>query len=127
VCYYAAAPWKWKVYLKSLEKSVSTRIVPSDFMKELMGDSELRRIAKRVTKFTQQIIEEVNRMPDDRKRRQLQIGIVDESQILREARSFLEKELGAEVFAYHEDDPKRHDPKSRAELARPYRPAIYIE
>jgi len=127
VCYYAAAPWKWNVYLKSLEKSVSARIVLSDFMRELMRDSELRRIAERVAKFAQQIIEEVNRMPDDRKRRQLQIGILDESQILREARSFLERELGAEVFAYHEDDPKRHDPKRRAGLARPYRPAIYIE
>jgi len=127
VCYYAAAPWKWNVYLKSLEKSVSARIVPSDFMRDLMRDPELRRIAERVAKFAQQIIEEVNRMPDDRKRRQLQIGILDESQILREARSFLERELGAEVFAYHEDEPKRHDPKRRAGLARPYRPAIYIE
>jgi len=127
VCYYAAAPWKWKIYLKSLEKSVSARIILSDFIRELMRDSELRRIADRVAKFAQQIIEEVNWMPDDRKRRQLQIGIVDESQILQEARSFLERELRAEVSAYHEDDPKRYDPKNRAELARPYRPAIYIE
>ena len=127
VCYYAATPWKWKVYSKSLEKSVSTRIALSDLMRELTGDPELRRIAERVAKFAQQIIEEVNRMPDDRKRRQLQTGIVDESQILREAKSFLERELRAKVFAYHEDDPKRHDPKRRAGLARPYRPAIYIE
>jgi len=127
VCYYAAAPWKWKVYLKSLEKSVSTRIVLSDLMRELMGDPELRRTVERVAKFAQLIIEEVNRMPDDRKRRQLQVGIVDENQILREARRFIERELRAEVFAYQEDDPKRHDPKRRAGLARPYRPAIYIE
>jgi leucyl-tRNA synthetase len=127
VCYYAAAPWKWKVYLKSLEKSVSTRIVLSDLMRELMRDPELRRIAERVAKFAQQIIEEINRMPDDRKRRQLQVGIVDESQILEGAKSFLERELRAEILAYHEDDPRRHDPKRRAGLARPYRPAIYIE
>lgn len=127
VCYYAAAQWKWKVYLKSLEKSVSTRIALSDLIKELMEDPELRMIAERTVKFVQQITEEVNRMPNDRKRQQLQTGVLDESQILREAKSFLEQELRVRVFTYHEDDPKRHDPKRRAGLTRPYRPAIYIE
>jgi len=127
VCYYAAAQWKWKIYLKSLEKSVSTRITLSDLMKELMKEPELRMIAERTVKFAQQITEEVNRMPDDRKRQQLKTGILDENQILKGAKSFLEQELRAKVFTYHEDDPKRHDPKRRAGLTRPYRPAIYIE
>jgi len=127
VCYYAAAQWKWKIYLKSLEKSVSTRIALSDLMKDFLEDPELKMIAERTVKFTQQITEEINRMPDGRKRQQLQTGILDESQILRGAKSFLEQELRAQVFTYHEDDPERHDPKMRAGLTRPYRPAIYIE
>ncbi len=127
VCYYAAAQWKWKIYLKSLEKSVSTRIALSDLMKELMEDPELRMTAERTVKFAQQITEEVNRMPDDRKRQQLKTGILDENQILKGAKSFLEQELRAQVFTYHEDDSERHDPKRRAGLTRPYRPAIYIE
>jgi len=125
--YYVAAPWKWKVYLKSLEKSFSARIVLSDLVKELIEDPELKRRAARVVKFAQQIVEEVNRMPEDKKRRQLQIGMPDENQTLAEAKSFFELELKAGVFVYNEEDPMCYDPKKRAGLARPYRPAIYIE
>ncbi len=127
VFFYTAASWKWDVYLKSLEKSVSTRIGLSDLMREVMGKPELRKIAERVAKFTASIIEEVNRMAAERKRCQLQTGIVDENRTLREAKSFLERELKAQIRYYQEDDPKRHDPEKRAGLARPYRPAIYIQ
>ena len=127
ICYYSAASWKWKVYLTTLEKSVSTRIAVSDLMKELMTNPDLRRIAEKVAKFSRQVVEEINRMPDDRKHRQLQVGAMDENQTLEEAARFFESEFNAKVYTYREDDPQRHDPKKKAELARPYRPAIYIE
>jgi len=127
VNYYVAAPWKWKVYLEALEKSISTRITLSDLMKELMKDPDLKKIAEMVTKFARQIVDEVNQMPNDKKGRQLQTGVVDESRTLREAERFFEQELNVEVSVYHEEDPQRHDPKKRAGLARPYRPAIYVE
>jgi len=37
ICYYSAAPWKWKVYMKALDKSMQGRVVVSDLMKELMS------------------------------------------------------------------------------------------
>jgi len=125
--YYVAAPWKWKVYLEALERSISARITLSDLMKELMKDPDLKKIAEVVMKFTRQIVDEVNQMPNDKRGRQLKTGVVDESQTLREAESFFERELNVEVFTYQEEDPQRHDPKKRAGLARPYRPAIYVE
>lgn len=125
--YYVAAPWKWKVYLEALEKSISTRVTLSVLMKDLMKDPDLKKIAEIATKFAGQIVDEINQMPNDKKGRQLQTGVVDESQTLREAEGFFERELNAEVFTYQEEDPQRHDPKKRAGLARPYRPAIYVE
>jgi leucyl-tRNA synthetase len=125
--YYVAAPWKWKLYLKSLEKSVSERIILSDLMKELMAHPDLRETAEKVAKFAHQIIDEVNRMPDDKKRRHLQVKVLNEHQTLKEAENFFEQELNAEVHVYGEEDSQRHDPKKKSELARPYRPAIYIE
>ncbi|KPV61862.1 MAG: Leucine--tRNA ligase [Candidatus Bathyarchaeota archaeon BA1] len=127
ICYYVAAPWKWKAYLKSLEKSISTRITLADLMKELMTDPDLKRMAERVSRFAHRIIEEVNRMAEDKKRRRLQIGSVDESRVLREAESFFEREFHAKVSTYLEEDPRCYDPKRRAGLACPYRPAIYVE
>jgi len=127
ICYYSAASWKWKIYLKALEKSVASKIVLSDFMKELMKDSELRKMAEKVAKFASQAIAEINEMPEEKKRRQLQIGAINEQETLAEAVKFFEREFNAKITTYREDDTERYDPKKRAELAKPYRPAIYIE
>jgi leucyl-tRNA synthetase len=127
ICYYSAASWKWKIYLKALEKSIATKIALSDFMKELMKDTELRKMAEKVAKFASQIIAEINEMPEEKKRIQLQIEAIDEQKTLTEATKFFEREFNAKISTYQEDDTKRYDPKKRAELAKPYRPAIYIE
>jgi len=66
-------------------------------------------------------------MPADLVRKRLDIGILDEVKILTDARIFYEREFNAEITTYAEDDPKHYDPKDRAGLAEPYRPAIYIE
>jgi leucyl-tRNA synthetase len=127
ICYYTAASWKWKAYLRALEKSVSAKTVQSELMRELMKDADMKKVATHVAKFVGQIIDEVNRMPDEKKRRQLKVGTVDENKTLKEAENFFKREFNAEICVYNEEDPDRHDPKKRARLARPYRPAIYIE
>jgi len=127
ICYYVAAPWKWQTYLKALEKAVSAKVVQSELMKELMKDQELKAKANQVAKFMGQIVEEVNKFSDERKKRQLQVGVIDENQTLKEAQAFFKRELNAETYVYSEEDSKRYDPKKRAYLAKPFRPAIYME
>ena len=127
ICYYAAAPWKWKVYLKAVEESESAKIQLKDLMKELVADPALKAKVERVAKFAAQTVDEVNRMSEERKQRILQVGLVNEDEVLGEAEAFLEKETNAEIQVYNEEDAERYDPKARAVLARPYRPAIFIE
>ena len=127
VCYYAASSWKKQAYMNALEKSVSGKVEQKDLMKELMAKPELRAKADKVSKFIAQILEELNRMSEERKKRLLQVKSIDEVQVLNAAKSFLEKELNAKVNVCDEEDPRRYDPKARAQLARPYRPAIFIE
>jgi len=127
ICYYTVAPWKWKAYLKAVEKSVSARIVQSELMRELMKDPELKAKAEQVAKFTAQMMEEVNKASEERKHKQLQAGMIDENQTLKEAKDFFKREINAEIHVYQEEDPNRYDPKKRAQLTKPYRPAIYIE
>ena len=127
IYYYSAAPWKWTVYLKALEESTSTKVGLSVLMKELMEDPELKKAAKDVAKFAHQIIDEVNQMPDDKKHRELHIGMMNENEALRQAEDFFEREFNAKVYTYSEDDIQRYDPNKKAGLARPCRPAIYIE
>jgi leucyl-tRNA synthetase len=127
IYYYTAALWKWKVYLKAVEKAVGSKIQQKDLMKELIADPALKAKAEKVAKFAVQIMDEANRMSEERKQRILQAGIIDEVQALNEAKSFYEKEINAEIRTCNEEDAKRYDPKTRALLARPYRPAIFIE
>jgi leucyl-tRNA synthetase len=127
IFYYTAALWKWKVYLKAVEKAVGSKVQQKDLMKELIADPTLKAKAEKVAKFAAQIMDDVNRMSEERKQRILQVGIIDEVHALNEAVGFYEKEINAEIQACNEEDAERYDPKTRAVLARPYRPAIFIE
>jgi len=127
VCFYVAASWKWRTYLKSVEESTSKKIEMKDLMKELMSDPELRKEAKKVAEFVNQAIGEINQMAEDRKTRILEIGPLNEKEIITEAKRFFEREFSTGVSIYDEEHPQRYDPKNRAALAKPYRPAIYME
>jgi leucyl-tRNA synthetase len=127
ICYYTSASWKWKAYLKALEKSVSAKIVQGELMRELMRDADTKKVAKHAAKFVGQVIDEINQMPSEKKRRQLEVGIIDENETLKEAKTFFRREFDTEICVYNEEDPDCYDPKKRAQLARPYRPAIYIK
>ncbi len=128
ICYYTAAPWKWKAYRNALKMSLEKKHVnQGNLMKELMKDGEMKTMAKKVAKFASQIVDEINRTGRERKEKLLLVGTLDETTALREAASFLEQELNAKTEVHAEDDPKRYDPKSRSQQAKPYRPAIFIE
>ncbi len=127
IYYYVSASWKWQVYLKVLKKSVSAKIVFGDIIKELMADHELKVFGEKVVKFTRQAIDETNQISGDKKDKQDRVGIMNEYGVLKGALGFLEGEFKAKVLIYVEDDQKRYDPKKKAELSRPHRPAIYIE
>ncbi|MEM2102132.1 MAG: class I tRNA ligase family protein, partial [Candidatus Bathyarchaeia archaeon] len=127
IYYYVADKWKWKVYAKALEASAEKSVVMADLMKELMKDEELKTNAKQVAKFAPHVIDEINRTPNDKKQRRLKLKQLDEKKILTEAGEFFKREFAAKIQIFNESDAERYDPKKRAEQARPYRPAIYIE
>ena len=124
--YYTAAQWKWRVYQKALKKSVSGTVTIGELMKELMSDPELKQVAAKVSKFAASITQEINRMPENIKQKQLQTGTLDETLQLRNAETFFSREFNATIHVYREDDPQLDDPQRKAGSAKPYRPAIYI-
>ena len=125
--FYVAASWKWKVYLKAVERAVSKALTMKELMAELLKDSELKNKAKEVSKFAAKIMDEINRMASEKKEKILQIGKIDENQILNQAKEFFEKEFKAKIYVWKEENREKYDPKSKASMAMPYRPAIYIE
>jgi leucyl-tRNA synthetase len=124
---YTATKWKWKVTKKVIEQTDNDEFDSRKFMKELAQDEKLKPHMKKVMKHIQKVSKEVLQFSPDAKRRFRETEIIDEFWALRDAHEFLHNELRAEIQVYEEDDNSRYDPKSRASLAKPLRPAIYIE
>jgi leucyl-tRNA synthetase len=57
----------------------------------------------------------------------LKIGEIEEKKAFDEARGFFARELKVEVQVHGENEEGMYDPKGRAKLAEPYRPAIFVE
>ena len=127
IYYYTACPWKWKVYLKMLEKASHGEVKMSEVMKELVAEDDLKKNVKEVANFAQKTLKEVNRMPQDRRERVLKMKALEEKAAIEDAKDFLKQRLKAQIMVYSEEDSQRYDPKNRGTLSMPFKPAIYIE
>lgn len=128
ICYYTSAAWKWKIYKKALRSSIQTgQITQRELMRESMKNSELKRMGKEVARFLSQIIGEINQMAQGKRESLLLAETLDETSVLREAEAFLKRELNSQIEVYPENSDQCYDPQNRAHLAKPYRPAIYVE
>jgi len=126
ICYYTAAKWKWKIYLKVLEKSAHGEAKINELMKELAADKDLRSNMKEVAKFVPKMVKETSGMPEERKQHLLEIRMLEEKAIIEGAKGFLAERFKAQIGVYDEEG-KCYDPKQKANTAMPYRPAIYLE
>jgi leucyl-tRNA synthetase len=127
LCYYTAASWKWQVYLKILEKTLTGEVIINKLMKEFAADKDLKPRMKDIANMAPKIIKSLNKMSIERKANILKIKALNEEEILASAVDFLKERFDAKVSVYSEEDEKRYDPKNRAGMSIPYQPAIYVE
>jgi leucyl-tRNA synthetase len=128
IYYYTASAWKWHVYQKMLEKTEQGEIKINDLMKDFAREEILKKHLKEVPKFASKMIKEINRLSGERRENLLKIGVLNEKETIEQAKDFLAERFGVQVVrVYSEEDEKSFDPKQRAMLSAPCRPAIYIE
>jgi leucyl-tRNA synthetase len=127
IYYYTACSWKWKVYLEMLEKARHGEAKLSEIMKELAAEEDLKKNMKEIANFAQKALKEVNRIPQDRREKVLKMKALDEKAAIEDAKDLLKQRLKAQVEVYDEEDSQRYDPKCKAALSTPFKPAIYIE
>ncbi len=127
VCLYTAAAWKWQVYQKILEKTISGEAKMNEVMKELAADPALKPHLKEAAGLVPRIIKALTKLSSERKANLLKIKTVNETETVQSAFVFLKDRFNAEVSVYGEDDKDRYDPKQRAAMAMPNQPAIFIE
>jgi len=127
IFYYTATPWKWKVYLKALEKLRYGEVKLNELMKDFAADEDLKKNIKEIAKFTSKTLEEIKRIPEKRRENLLKVKASNEKDVIEDAKVFLMDRFKAQIMVYNEEDKERYDPRQRAVLAMPCRPAIYIE
>ncbi|HUK50875.1 MAG TPA: class I tRNA ligase family protein, partial [Terriglobales bacterium] len=125
VHYYTAAKWKWRVYNEALTRFNANPETLDGLIRDMI--SAKAASVKDLPKFASKVIQQVRTMPADLRTRRLEAGEVDERGLFAQAQAFFSKELKTTVEVHSEDEPSIYDPKSRARMAEPYRPAIFLE
>jgi leucyl-tRNA synthetase len=124
---YTANEWKWEITKRVIEQTEDNVFDPSKFMKEIAKEEKLRPHMKKVMKHIQTVSKDVLQLSPNDKKRIKETDTIDELDALKDANQFFCNELRAEIHVYEENDTSRYDPQLRASLAKPLRPAIYIE
>ncbi|AIF68832.1 leucyl-tRNA synthetase [Palaeococcus pacificus DY20341] len=104
---YTAEEWKWKVAQVVAEKR--------DFkasMSEIMKDPEMRKRGKEVSKLIQKLIKD----------RAFDFKRIDEEKALKQAKDFIESEIGLEIIINPDEDKG-----GKKRQAMPMKPAVFIE
>ncbi len=126
VWFYTAANWKWRVYMKALE-TAGSGMDQGGFIRSVMEDSEFRQLGKLGANYAAKVFQQARQLGDDQRKIRLETGLLGEREVLAGALDFFGRELRAEVRVWEEDEVGVLDPKGRARLAEPYRPAIFVE
>jgi leucyl-tRNA synthetase len=113
-----------------------------DIMRQLLNDVETASKAKNDPSLIRKMIEDILSDPIEARNRRLKLAAdFDETFPINDAKSLLSLESGnaqAQIIVFLEEEERggkdgghnsrrKPDPKSKAKLARPFKPAIYIE
>lgn len=139
---YTAARWKKKIYQKILASMLlENKTNFGDIMKQLVKDSDTASKAKNDPVLIRKMIEDILSDPIEARNRRLKLAAdFDEIFPLNDAKRLLSLESGnpqaliiicsgeeRQSEENGDNSPTKHDPKSKAKFARPFKPAIYIE
>jgi leucyl-tRNA synthetase len=124
---YNAADWKWRLYLKALEIGSKGSVGVPELMKAASADPILRQRTKEISKLAPRLAKDLQATAPDMQEKRRRLGKINEREALKDAMGFLSKEFKCAVTVHDETDERKYDPKGRAQVAQPFRPAIYVE
>jgi leucyl-tRNA synthetase len=129
---YVAAKWKTSIYQKVIENIVLEHKTNfGDIMRQLVNDPSTV-ISKAHPNLVRKTIEDVLSDPMDVRNRRISLKSFDEISPINDAATLICSEIGysqTQIEVYSEDDVdlQKHDPRSKAKFARPFKPAIYMQ
>src|SRR3989475_6116142 len=115
IAYYTASDWKWQVYLKAL-KAAEDKVRQGDFIKDVMGDLQLRSLGKAAADYAAKAIQQANQMSDEMRQLRLRDGVTAERAIFADSADFYQREFKCGINVWKEGDQSVNDPKGRARI-----------
>jgi len=124
---YTADSWKSKAYHQILKNVNSGQTDIGMLIKELIANKDTEQI-KKDPDFVKKTLKDILSEPTELRDAKMTAGEIDENaSISSELTSLIENDYGIKLQVFSEDDQDKYDPKNKARIARPYKPAILIE
>jgi leucyl-tRNA synthetase len=124
---YTADPWKVKAYQKIAKHVMSGQTNIGVIIKELIASKDTENV-KKDPDFVKKTVNSVLAEPTEMRKLKAEIEPLSEIRVIRsELSTLVKKEFGVELQAFEESDPAKYDPKNKARMARPFKPALLIE
>ena len=120
----ASPKWKHEMLADALTYSKGKPDI-SALIKKAMAVAKTPEEKKEIPAFAKEVATEAAKAPPGDRR--ATASSIDEMDVLRKAKRFLEREFSCEVQVFSASDPDRFDPKGKARYAKPGRPAVYLE
>jgi leucyl-tRNA synthetase len=127
IVYYTAPSWKWRIFLMAQEARSGKAGELNGFTKRVMSEPDLRELGKAAADYAGKVAQQVRQSSEEQSAKRKNTGQIKENQILQDALGFLSRELRSKVEVWSENAKDVYDPKGRARMAEPYRPAILVE
>ena len=124
---YTADAWKSKAYHQILKNVNSGQTNIGTIIKELIAGKETEQV-KKDPDFVKKTLKDILSEPTELRDAKMSAGEIDEkASISLELTSLIENEYGIKLQVFSESDSNKYDPKNKARMARPFKPAILIE
>ena len=124
---YTAEQWKSKAYNSILKNVLDGQTNIGTIIKSLIANKETEQI-KKDPDFVKKILNDILSEPVELRKGRMNIGQIDEKQIISsELSSLVKNDYNVELSVFSESDSEKYDPKNKAKAARPFKPAILIE
>jgi len=124
---YTAEQWKSKAYNSILKNVLDGQTNVGTIIKSLIVNKETEQI-KKDPDFVKKTLNDILSEPVELRKGRIDIGQIDEKEIISsELSSLVKNDYNVELSVFSESDSEKYDPKNKAKVARPFKPAILIE
>ncbi len=124
---YTADSWKVKAFGKIAQAVISGQTNIGSIIKDLISNPETENI-KKDPDFVKKSVNAILAEPEEMRQIRANLVPINETLVLSaELSSLVKKEFAVDLKVFAESDSAKFDPKNKAKMARPFKPALYIE